>query len=81
MLEVLVGAILATALLYIGRCWGKQEQTISIKTEPIGQDVFGQDVFGQDDFNHMIQNGRATKIRRGRVGNLPVGDWRIALKL
>ena len=36
MLEVLVGAILATALLYIGRCWGKQEQTISIKTEPIG---------------------------------------------
>ncbi len=70
MLEVLVGATLATALLYIGRCWGKQEQTISIKTEPIGQDVFGQDVFGQDvfgqdDFNHMRQNGRATKIRRG----------------
>lgn len=77
MLEVLVGAMLATALLYIGRCWGKQEQTVSIKAEPIGQDVFGQDVFGQDvfgqdvfgqdDFNHMRQNGRATKIRRGGV--------------
>ena len=60
MLEVLVGAILATTLLYIGRCWGKQEQVMSIRTEP-------PDLFNQNDFNHMIQNGQATKIRRGGV--------------
>lgn len=36
MLEIIIGAFLATALLYIGKCWGQQRhnRTYHIHTTP-----------------------------------------------
>jgi hypothetical protein len=65
-MEIIIGAILATALLFIGRCWGRQE---SPRTEHYHIDLDGQvkpPIFGQDAFEHMRRTGRATVFRPGR---------------
>jgi hypothetical protein len=65
-MEIIIGAFLATALLFIGRCWGRQEHP---RQEHYHIDMDGQvkaPIFGQDAFNHMKHNGRATVFRPGR---------------
>lgn len=65
MLETIIGAVLATALLFIGRCWGRQE---SPRTEHyhIDLDAPAKPIFNQDAFRHMREHGRATVYRPGR---------------
>ena len=68
MVENIVMAILTTALLYIGRCWGRQEpvkQDIKFSVHDIFPEK-PEPPFSQSDFEHLKRTGRATVMRRGR---------------
>jgi hypothetical protein len=64
-MEIIIGAALATALLHIGRCWGRQE---SPRTEHYHIDMGLQPkpIFDQAAYTHMREHGRATVLRPGR---------------
>lgn len=37
MIEILVGAVLATALIYVGRCWARQDNGLVIHMDDLKQ--------------------------------------------
>lgn len=65
MLDVIVGAVLATALIYTGRCWGRQEQHIYIRVDKLPEAPRDKVLFSESAYAQMRQNGRATVYRQG----------------